>query len=108
MTFDPSNGLHFGLAKNSILANMSLKSGKLGKIGNYDVIHRMFVLFFGIYGKSSSMAIPWYQTNIPQALVFKFRGGLQQLPLVGHVTKNSLIRRGLSCDAYLVLFPLCK
>ena len=33
------------MAKNSILAYISLKIGNLGKIGNYDVTYGMFVLF---------------------------------------------------------------
>ena len=42
------------------------------------------------------IAVLWYQISIPQAFIFQVHGGgLQQLPLVRRVTKNSLVRRGL-------------
>ena len=49
------------LAKNSILAYISLKIAKLGKIGNDDVIvtsYTGYLYFFGMYGKRSQISIP--------------------------------------------------
>ena len=54
------------LAKNSILAYISLKIAKLGKIGNYDVIatpYTRYLYFFDMYGKRRHIATLWYQIS---------------------------------------------
>ena len=71
------------LAKNSILAYISLKIAKLGKIGNYDVIvtsYMGYLSLFGMYGKRRPIAILWYQISIPQVFISQVHGGLQQPP----------------------------
>ena len=71
------------LAKNLILAYISLKTTKLGKIGNYDVIvlsYTGYLYGFGLYGKRRPIAILWCQISIPQAFIFQVHRGLQQPP----------------------------
>ena len=88
--------------ENSILAYISLKIAKLGKIGNYDVIvtaYTEYLYFFSMYGKRRAIAILWYQISIPQAFIFQvYKRKLQQPLLVSRVAKNSLVRRGLNVN----------
>ena len=99
------------LAKNSILAYISLKIAKLGKIGNYYVIVMSYVwyLYFIWYvwkeKTHSYTMVPNKHTS--GVYFFKFMGGccshrgFQQPPLVSRVTKNSLVRPGLKDQWFL-------
>ena len=72
------------LAKNSILAYISLKIAKLGKLGNYDVIvtsYTAYLYFFGMYGKRRPIAILWYQISRPQAFIFQAHRRVATTPL---------------------------
>ena len=74
------------VAKNSILAHISLKIAKLGKIGNYDVIHEIFTLFWYVWKEETHS-----YTMVPNKH-FQVRRGLQQPPwLVVLQKKTSLV-----------------
>ena len=63
------------LAKNSILAYISLKIGNLGKIGNYDVIHGMFVLFWCVWKEVTHSYTMVPNKHTSGIFFFKFIGG---------------------------------
>ena len=73
------------VAKNSIVAYILLKTAKMGQIGDYEGIvtsYTEYLNFFGMYGKKRPLliAILWYQISIPQAFIFQFIGGYNNLP----------------------------
>ena len=63
------------LAKNLILAYMSLKISNLDKISNNDVIVTSYTgclyFFFWYVWKEETKAIPWYQIRTPRAFIFQ-------------------------------------
>ena len=53
--------------------------------------------YFGMYGKKRHLAILWYQLDVSGGFIFKFTGGMVT-PLVRRVTKEGLVKRGLTGD----------
>ena len=71
------------LAKNSILAYISLCIVNLSKIGNYKIIVTPMMgclNFFGMYRKRKPTPIPWCQISIPQAFIFQIHRGVATTP----------------------------